>query len=42
MSELSKVVFMAFTQHCTQSNVTHVRGVLCIQWPLVPPGGKAI
>ena len=27
MSELSKVVFVAFTQHCIQSTVTHVRGV---------------
>ena len=27
MSELSQVVFVAFTQHCIQSNVTHVRGV---------------
>ena len=30
MSEVSKVVFVAFTQHCIQSNathVTHVRGV---------------
>ena len=39
MSEVSKIVFVAFTQHCTQSNVTYVRGVkgvLCIQWPLTP------
>ena len=44
MVEVLKVVFVAFTQHCTQSNVTHVggvKGVLCIQWPLAPPGGKA-
>ena len=27
MSEVSKVVFVAFTQHCIQSAVTHVRGV---------------
>ena len=27
LSELSKVVFVAFTQHCILSNVTHVRGV---------------
>ena len=37
MSEVSKVVFVAFTQHCIQSTVTHVRGVegyvLCIQGP---------
>ena len=34
-----------FMQHCIQSNVAHVRGVegvLYIQWPLTPPGGKAI
>ena len=24
---VSKVVFVAFTQHCIQSTVTHVRGV---------------
>ena len=42
MSEVSKVVFVAFTQHCIQSTVTHVGGVegycivLCIQWPLAP------
>ena len=35
----SKVVFVAFTQHCIQSNVTHLRveSVLCIKWPLAPP-----
>ena len=27
MSEVLKVVFAAFTQHCIQSNVTHVGGV---------------
>ena len=27
MSEVSKDVFVAFTQHCIQSNITHVRGV---------------
>ena len=45
MSEVSKVVFVAFTQHWLQSNVTHVggvKGVLCIQWPLAPPRGKVI
>ena len=45
MLEVSKVVSPAFMQHCIQSNVTHVRGgegVLCIQWPLSPPRGKAI
>ena len=34
MLEVSKMVFVAFTQHCIQSNVTHVggiKGVLCIQ-----------
>ena len=39
----SKVVFVAFTQHYIQSNVTHlihvkrVESVLCIKWPLAPP-----
>ena len=43
---MSKMVFVAFTQHCIQSTVTHlthVKGVedvnnyvLCIQWPLTP------
>ena len=39
----SKVVFVAFTQHYIQSNVTHlihvkrVKSVLCIKWPLAPP-----
>ena len=46
MSEVSKVVFVAFTQHCIQSTVTHVRGVegYCTLYtgPLTPPGGKAI
>ena len=34
---------MAFTQHCIQSNVTHlihverVKSVLCIKWPLALP-----
>ena len=38
-----KVVFVAFTQHCVQSDVTHlthdkrVKSVLCIKWPLAPP-----
>ena len=27
MSEVSKVVFVAFTQQCIQSNLTHVKGV---------------
>ena len=43
MSKGSKVVFVAFTQHCIQSNVTHltqaerVESVLGIKWPLAPP-----
>ena len=39
MLEVLKVVFVAFTQHCIQTNVTRVggvKGVLCIQWPLTP------
>ena len=39
-SKVSKLVFVAFMQHCIQSNVTHVigaEGVLCIQWLLTPP-----
>ena len=39
MSKESKVVFVALTQHCMQSNATHVErveSVLCIQWPLAP------
>ena len=42
------MVFVTFTQHCIKSNfshVTHIKGVesvFCIQWPLAPPGGKAI
>ena len=27
MSEVAKVVFVAFTQHCIQSTLTHVGGV---------------
>ena len=45
MSEVSKLLLVAFTQHCIQINVTHVggvKGVLYIQWPLTPPRGKAI
>ena len=43
MSKGSKVVFVAFTQQCIQSNVIHlthvkrVKIVLCIKWPLGPP-----
>ena len=47
MSEVLKVVFVAFTQHCIQSNVIHVRGVKDVLYSvdsgLSPlPGGKAI
>ena len=37
------MVFVAFMQHCIQSNVTHlthverVESVLCIKWSLAPP-----
>ena len=40
MSKGLKVLFVAFTQHCIQSNFTHlthvkrVKSVLCIKWPL--------
>ena len=42
MSEMSEMVFAAFTQHCIQSTVTHLTHVediedtivLCIQGPL--------
>ena len=40
MLKASKVVFVAFIQHCIQSNITHVKrvkSVLCIKWPLTPP-----
>ena len=43
MSKGLKVVFVTFTQHCIQSNVTHlthierVESVLYIKWPLTPP-----
>ena len=42
MSKGSKVVLVAFTQHCIQSNVTYlthverVKSVLGIKWPLAP------
>ena len=47
MLEVSKVVFVAFTQHCIQSTVTHVGGVEGVLYSvysgLLPlPGGKAI
>ena len=44
MSEVSKVVFVAFTQHCIQSTVTHVEGVegywTLYTGPLTPPRGE--
>ena len=39
MSKELKVVFVALTQHCIQSNATPVKRVksaLCIQWPIAP------
>ena len=39
----SILVFVAFTQHCTQSTneVWKIYStLLCIQWPLIPPRGK--
>ena len=50
MSKMSKMVFVAFTQHCIQSTVTrftHVKGIKDIMYSvysgLLPlPGGKAI
>ena len=47
MSEVSKVVFEAFTKHCIQSTVTRVRGVkgYCTLYTVAShpgPGGKAI
>ena len=47
VSERSKMVFAAFMQHCMQSTDFMSKTskilctVLCIQWPLTPPGGKA-
>ena len=43
MSETSEMVFAALTQHCMQSTdiMTEMSKILCIQWPLTPPGGKA-
>ena len=47
MSKTSKMVFVAFMQHCIQSTVTHLTHVedvkyyvLCIQWPLAPARRK--
>ena len=43
MSKGLKAVFVAFTQHCILSNVTHlthvkrVESILCIKFPLAPP-----
>ena len=46
-----KMVFVAFTQHCIQSTVTHLTNVKGVEdakyyctvytGPLAPPGGKA-
>ena len=43
MSEMSEMVFAAFTQHCMQSTdiMSEMSKILCIQWPLIPPAGKA-
>ena len=43
MSETSEMVFAAFTQHCMQSTdiMSEMSKILCIQWPLTPPGRKA-
>ena len=43
MSKMSKIVFVAFTQHCIQSTVTHLTQyyVICIQGLSPLPGGKA-
>ena len=45
MSETSKMVFAAFTQHCIQSinfmsEMSEILYLLCIQWPLAPLGGR--
>ena len=39
MSKMSKMVFVAFMQHCMQST-DFMSKTLKIQWPLAPPGGK--
>ena len=43
MISMSEMVFAAFMQHCMQSTdyMSEMLKILCIQWPLVPPGGKA-
>ena len=43
MSETLEMVFVAFTQHCMQSTdfMSEMSKILCIQWPLALPGGKA-
>ena len=51
MSEMSKMMFVAFTQHCIQSTVTHLTHVKDVKdakyyctlytGPLAHPGGKA-
>ena len=47
MSETSKMVFVAFMQHCIQSTVTHLTHVKDAKYyctlytgPLAPPGGR--
>ena len=43
MSEMSEMVFAAFMQHCMQSTdfMLEMSKILCIQWPLTLPEGKA-
>ena len=43
MLETSEMVFATFTQHCMQSTdiMSDMSKILCIQWPLALPGGKA-
>ena len=43
VGDMWEMVFAAFTQHCMQStdSCRRCRKILCIQWPLAPPGGKA-
>ena len=50
LSKMSKMVFVAFTQHCIQSTVAHLlmlkvsNTMYCTLYtgPLTIPGGKAI
>ena len=43
MSEMLEMVFTAFMPHCMQSIdfMSEMSKILCIQWPLTLPGGKA-